>query len=125
MLSSHDRKFGAAFSRVARVSGIKQLRIAYKAPKMNAVCERLLGSVRRECLDHIIILSEAHLRQVVKEYVEFYNLSRPHQGIGQAAPQHSLPRETEPPTTAATAASGKVVAFPVLNGLHHDYRRVA
>ncbi|MGI8933067.1 MAG: integrase core domain-containing protein [Phormidesmis sp.] len=125
LIRDNDRKFGAAFRRVAAVSGIKQLRIAYKAPKMNAVCERLLGSVRRECLDHIIILSEAQLHQVLKEYIQYYNASRPHQGIGQATPQSSRQRETEPTATAALEPGSRIVAFPVLGGLHHDYRKAA
>ena len=92
------------------------LRIPIKAPRANAICERLLGSVRRECLDHIMIVSEAHLRRVLKEYVAYFNRSRPHQGIDQRVP--------DPENTPAGNA-GKVVSFPVLGGLHHEYRRAA
>ena len=90
-----------------------------KAPRVNAICERLLGSVRRECLDHMLIVSEAHLRRVLKEYVTYFNRSRPHQGIGQRVP--------EPPEVVAEAAHdrGKVIAWPILGGLHHEYRRAA
>jgi putative transposase len=85
---------------------------------MNGVVERFLGGVRRECLDHVIILGEAHLRSVLEEYLaEYFNSARPHQGIGQRIP---APRHSERSSNA-----GNVVAFPVLNGLHHDYRRVA
>jgi putative transposase len=88
------------------------------APRANAICERFLGSVRRECLDHILIVSEAHLRRVLIEYVNFFNRWRPHQGINQRVPEavHALDR--------AVSAKGKIVAFPVLGGLHHAYRRV-
>jgi transposase InsO family protein len=84
---------------------------------MNAYCERFLGSFRRECLDHVVVLGERHLACVLREYCfEYFNQARPHQGIGQLVP-----------IGAATSASGggEVVAVPVLNGLHHDYRRAA
>ena len=79
----HD-KFGAVFDRVAQGARIRVLRIAVQAPLMNSVCERFLGSVRRECLDHTIILSESHLQHVLAEYaLNYFNTARPHQGIGQ------------------------------------------
>jgi len=85
---------------------------------MNSVCERFLGSVRRECLDHLIILSEPQLQQAVAEYaLSYFNTARPHQGIGQRLP---LPRDR----TQAQVA-GPVTAIPVLSGLHHDYRVAA
>ena len=63
-----------------------ELRTAYRAPRQNAVCERFLGSVRRECLDHLLILGEAHLRRVLREYVAYFNTARPHQGLRQRIP---------------------------------------
>ena len=119
LIRDNDAKYGSHFAAVAVGSGIKMLRTPIKAPRANAFCERLLGSVRRECLDHIMILSEAHLQRVLKEYVTYFNRSRPHQGIGQRIP--------EPHESAASASdeSGTVIAFPVLGGLHHDYRRAA
>ncbi len=71
------------FDRVAKTSGIRVLRTPIRAPKANAVCERFLGSERRECLDHVLIFSERHLHLVLGEYVAFFNRVRPHQGIGQ------------------------------------------
>jgi putative transposase len=120
--------------RVAKASGIEVLRTPYQAPRANAYCERLLGSIRRECLDHILVLSEAHLYRIVKEYVNYYNSMRPHQGIGQ-----SIPNVAESPvqvrvlavqerswdSDGADRAGGKVISLPVLGGLHHDYRRAA
>jgi putative transposase len=130
LIRDNDRKFGEGFNRVAASSSIEVLGTPYKAPKANAFCERFLGSVRRECLDHIVILSEKHLHRVVKEYVKYFNAARPHQGIGQAIPiipiredvQLQKPGGRQPPSPEA---SGKVVSLPVLGGLHHDYRRVA
>jgi putative transposase len=85
---------------------------------VNAICERFLGGLRRECLDHILILGEDHLRRVLAEWVAYFNTGRPHQGIGQRIPsQPRLPDHTAP--------GGTIVARPVLGGLHHDYRRAA
>ena len=82
-------------------------------------CERFISSVRRECLDHIIILNEKHLRRVIREYVNFFRHARPHQGIHQKIPE---PLTSAPPTKDEHNA---VVSMPILNGLHHDYGRAA
>lgn len=126
LIRDNDSKYGASFARVAEVSGIETLKTPHTAPKANAFCERFLGSVRRECLDHILILSEKHLHRVIKEFVEYYNCARPHQGIGQAIPHGVLAPPSVQQTPLGTGgAGGKVISFPVLGGLHHDYRRVA
>jgi putative transposase len=119
LIRDNDAKFGSHFEAVATGSGIAVLRTPIRAPRANAICERLLGSIRRECLDHVLILSEAHLRRILNEYVGYFNRSRPHQGINQHVP--------EPGDTAASPVSGgaQVVAFPVLGGLHHVYRKAA
>ena len=117
IIRDNDEKFGADFDRAAKGVGTRVIKTAIHAPLMNAVCERFLGSVRRECLDHIIILGERHLRSVLDEYVGYVNESRPHQGLGQKVP---VPRIVD-----SSTADGRVVAFPVIGGLHHDYRRVA
>ncbi len=78
-----------------------------------------LGSVRREYLDHIVVVSEAHLRRVLAEYVTYFNLSRPKQGIDHRIPD--VQASVGPPVGDLR----KDVAFPVLGGLHHDYRRAA
>ena len=119
LIRDNDAKYGAHFDAVTLGTGIELLRTPIKAPRANAICERLLGSVRRECLDHLLILSEQHLGRVLKDYVAYFNQSRPHQGIKQRIP---VPREL---SVQASGASGKVMAFPVLGGLHHDYRRAA
>ncbi len=117
LIRDRDSKFGPDFDRAAEGVGTRVVKTAVRAPNMNAVCERLLGSVRRECLDWIIILGEVHLRSVLREYVTYFNASRPHQGLGQRVPSPSM--------ELAGAASRKVVAIPLLGGLHHDYRRAA
>ena len=117
VIRDRDAKFGADFDRVAKGAAIRLLKTAVQAPLMNATCERFLGSVRRECLDHVIILGEDHLRSVLSEYVEYFNASRPHQGIAQRVPV--------PNPAKSSALSGNVVASPVLGGLHHAYQWAA
>jgi putative transposase len=86
LLHDHDAKYGSAFARVAAASGIEVIRTPVRAPRANAVRERFLGSVRRECLDHTLILGERHLGRVLAQYVGYFNRGRPHQGIGQRTP---------------------------------------
>jgi len=81
----------------------------------------MIGTLRRECLDYMIILGERHLQRVLAEYRQFYNEARPHQGIDQQRPaQFSMPARS-----ATRAGGGRVVSRAVLGGLHHDYRRAA
>lgn len=116
LLRDRDRKDGQAFARVAQDSSIEILKTPYRAPKANAMCERFLGSVRRECLDQMLILGERQLDWVIKEYVRFFNPARPHQGIEQRIPERTMWGESQ-------RGTGKIIAFPVLNGLHHNYQR--
>ena len=119
LIRDNDRKFGSNFARVASTSGIKILRTPYRTPQANAVCERFLGSVRRECVDHLLIFHEKQLSRLLQAYVVFFNQARPHQGTRQRIP--------DPPPLSAPPSnqSSKVLAIPVLGGLHHDYRRAA
>jgi putative transposase len=116
VIRDNDTKFGPACRALAAATGIEDVRTAYRAPKENACCERLLGSVRRECLDHLLILNETHLLRVLREYADFYNTDRPHQGLQQRIP--------DPPTTCNNP-TGAVYAKPILGGLHHSYARAA
>jgi transposase InsO family protein len=118
ILRDRDDKFGAVFDRVAEGVGARVVRTAVQAPLMNSVCERFLGSVRRECVDHMVILSEPHLQHVLAEYsLRYFNSVRPHQGIGQRTPA---------PTERLRASfAGSVTVIPVLGGLHHEYRVAA
>ena len=119
LIRDNDSKFGPCFARVAMTSGIKILKTPYHAPRANAICERFLRSVRQECLDHLLILQEKQLQRVLNAYVAYFNQARPHQGIGQQIPDSAG-------SSRATAPKGsKVVAVPILAGLHHDYRKVA
>ena len=119
LIRDNDAKYGAQFEAVATGTGIEVLRTPIKAPQANAICERLVGSVRCECLDHILIMSEAHLRRVLKEYAMYFNRSRPHQGIHQQVPQ------PEKSLGFSGGETANVMALPILGGLHHEYLRAA
>jgi transposase InsO family protein len=121
----HDRDaiFSAEVDRQLKAFGLRVLRTPLRAQKANAYCERLVGSVRRECLDFMIPLGEKHLRRILSEWVTHYNQGRPHLSLGPGIPEraavfpllqdhdkHSFPRDC------------KVVARMVLGGLHHEYR---
>jgi hypothetical protein len=116
LICDNDNKYGDAFDRVADGSGIEVLPTPYQAPKANAICERFLGSVRRECLDFFLILNERHLRKIMKQYQAYFNHTRPHQGINQRVPCPAEQPEEQP-------TKGEIISQPVLGGLHHDYRR--
>lgn len=119
LIRDNDRKFGPNFARVATTSGIKVLRTPYRTPQANAICERYLGSVRRECLDHFLIFHEKQLCRLLIAYAEYFNHARPHQGIQQQVPV--LPVLSVPPPNQPN----QLIAVPVLGGLHHDYQRAA
>jgi putative transposase len=119
LIRDNDGKFGVGFARVAQTSRIEILKTPYYAPRANAICERFLGSVRRECLDHLLILHEKQLQRVLNAYIRYFNRARPHQGIKQQIP------EQKAGSAPADYTGGKVLAFPILGGLHHDYRRSA
>ncbi|HEX6556360.1 MAG TPA: integrase core domain-containing protein, partial [Ktedonobacteraceae bacterium] len=90
LIRDHDGKFGPCFARVAATSGIKILTTPYHAKRPNAIGERFLLSVRRECLNHVLILHEKHLHRVLRAYVAYFNRARPHQGIHRQVPQGEL-----------------------------------
>ncbi|HSR29588.1 MAG TPA: integrase core domain-containing protein, partial [Anaerolineae bacterium] len=117
LVCDRDNKYGPLFLNVARATGIQVLRTPVRAPKANAICERFIGSLKRECLDHMLILHCYQLHRFVRVYVDYYNHSRPHQGIGQRVPAR-FPRTYPPP-------SGQIIAMPVLGGLYHAYSRAA
>ena len=119
LIRDRDRKYGGRFAHIAAASNITVRTTPYRAPRANAVCERFLGSVRRECLDHLLIFGERHLRRALHEYVDYFNRARPHQGLGQAIPGAA------PPPGPQAQGPGRIVAVPILGGLHHDYRRIA
>jgi putative transposase len=116
LLRDRDGAYGDAFRRVVRSIGIREILTAPQSPWQNPYAERVIGSIRRECLDHSIVLSESHLRRILREYVRYYNQSRPHLSLQRNAP---IPRSVEP------SALGAVVAVPQVGGLHHRYTRAA
>ena len=88
LIRDRGSNFTASFDAVFQATGTTTLRTAVQAPRMNAICERLVGTLRRELLDRVLILSETHLRAVLTDYQAHYNMARPHQGIDQRAPQY-------------------------------------
>jgi putative transposase len=96
--------------------GIEEIVTAAQSPWQNPYAERLIGSIRRECLDNLIVLGEGQLRRILREYFDYYNQVRPHQSLEKNSP---LRREIELPT------NGGVISIPQVGGLHHHYRRAA
>ncbi len=115
LIHDRDSKFVPGFDAVFRSEGLEVVRTPYRAPRANAVAERWVRSARQECLDHVLIMSEAHLRRVLTAYVTHYNEARPHQGLGQQTP---LPHDQQ-------ARRGPVWRRDVLGGLLHEYYREA
>jgi len=113
LIGDNDRKYGTSFARVASGTGIEIVRTPFGTPRANALCEWFLGSVRRECLDHFLILSERHLHRAMKDYQQYLNHARPHQGIRQGIP-------CQPVRGTGPQMIGALVSRPVLGGLHHD-----
>jgi putative transposase len=116
LLCDRDGKYGAEFIHRVENLGIEQVFISARSPWQNPYVERLIGSIRRECLDHTIIFNDRHLRRVLKEYFHYYHESRTHLGLEKDCPH---PRPVE------SAHSGKIQAEPMVGGLHHRYYRQA
>ena len=115
LIRDRDSKFAPSFDSVFRSEGVEIIRTPYRAPNANAVAERWIRSVRQECLDHLLIIGEAHLRRVLEVYVGFYNEVRPHQGLNQRTPV------TSPPP----AHPGPIRCRSLLGGLLRSYDREA
>ena len=116
LIRDRDGIYGKDFRLRVKHMSIEAVVISYRSPWQNPYCERVIGSIRRECLDHLIVLNEAHLRGILASYLEYYHQARTHLSLERNAP---IPREVEPPQR------GKVVAIPHLGGLHHRYTRAA
>jgi transposase InsO family protein len=114
LLRDRDAVYGRDFAQHAQRIGIDAIATPIRAPRVNAVAERVIGTLRRECLDHLIVLDEQHLASVLSEFVRYYNQERPHRTLGLETPEGK-----QRPVT------GPIRSRRVLNGLHHVYERVA
>ncbi|MEA3335048.1 MAG: integrase core domain-containing protein [Chloroflexota bacterium] len=113
LIRDNDKKFTMSFDAVFESEGVKILRTPYQAPNANSHAERWVRTARDECLDHILILNEAHLRRTLNEFSAYYNTRRPHQGLDQQSPVARTPPED----------TGPVACRQVLGGIIHDYYR--
>jgi transposase InsO family protein len=113
MIRDRDRIYVGIVTRRLRAMGIRDKTIAPASPWQNGVAERLIGSIRRECLDHIVVFGEAHLRRILRFYVRYYNDVRTHRSLDKDAPVSRLVQRT-----------GSIKSFPIIGGLHHHYVRV-
>jgi hypothetical protein len=115
LIHDRDKSFAKSFDTVFRSEHIKVIRTPVRAPNANAFAERWVRTVREECLDHLLIINQAHLRRVLREFVMYYNQARPHQGLQQQIP-------IAKPSACNT---GTIRRRDVLGGIIHDYSRVA
>ena len=114
VLRDNDKKYGHAVKDRIKSMGIEDVTTAFRSPWQNPYCEHVVGSIRRECLNHVIVMNEKHLRRVLNGYIDYYHGSRTHQSLHNDCP---TPRTVEPPEM------GKVIAIPKVGGLHHRYAR--
>ena len=116
LLRDRDSVYDATFRRRVHSLGIEEVLAAPRSPWQNPSVERLIGSIRRDCLDHVIVLNERHLKRLLRSYFSYDHATRTHLALDKQSPE---PRQVESPD------SGKVIAFPHFGGLHHEYRRAA
>ena len=122
LIRDRGSNFTCAFDAVFQATGARILRTAVQAPRMNAICERLVGTLRRELLDRMLILGERHLRAVLAGYQAHYNTARPHQGIAQRVPDDE---PDAPRATVTGIATQQIRRKPVLGGLINEYAHAA
>jgi transposase InsO family protein len=113
LIRDNDRAFGAAFKARVRAMGIRDRPTSFRSPWQNGYVERLIGSVRRECIDHLIVFNAEHLRRILAKYAAYYNEVRTHVSLGK-----------DTPCARPIERFGDVVAYPILGGLHHRYARI-
>jgi putative transposase len=116
LLRDRESIYGSEFQRRVKSMGIEEVLTAPRSPWQNAFVERLIGSIRRDCLDHVIVLNERHLKRILTGYFDYYHRWRTHLSLGMDSPAS---RSVQPPTL------GKVAQFPEVGGLHHHYERLA
>ena len=114
LLHDRDTTFDAAFDQAVEAFGLAAVPTAPRSPWQNPYVERVIGSIRRECLDHVIVFNKRHFRRVLRTYVAYYQRSRTHLALGKDAP---VERAVQP--------TGRIVVRPEVGGLHHRYERQA
>ena len=114
LLRDRDRIYGTIFRQRLENMGIKEVITAPQSPWQNPFVERLIGSIRRDCLDHVIILNESHLSRILSSYFDYYHYDRTHYGLGKDTP-------FERPVQPRPAKGSKVIELPRVGGLHHRY----
>jgi putative transposase len=122
LLHDRDNIFAAHLDEEVESWGIHVLKSPVRMPTANAHCERLIGTIRRECLDYVIPFGERHLRRILREWISHYNRGRPHRSLGPGIPagvQMALPACDR---AMRSFSSSEVIAKPILGGLHHEYR---
>ena len=112
LIRDRDRVYGAVFRRRLQAMGIRDHPIAPRSPWQNTYAERLIGSIRRECLDHVVVMGAAHLRRILQSYAAYYNQARTHRSLNKDCP-----------VRRPIQALGTIVSSPILGGLHHRYVR--
>jgi transposase InsO family protein len=113
LIRDRDRIYGSVVTRRLRAMGIRDKPTAPASPWQNGFAERLIGSIRRECVDHVIVLGEAHLRRTLGAYAHYYNGTRTHLSLNKDAPM-----------SRAAETAGRIICHPILGGLHHQYGRI-
>lgn len=121
LIRDRDTKFTASFDAVFAADGIRIVNSPVRAPRTNAICERVIGTLRRECLDRMLILGRRHFEIVLAEYVEHYNSHRPHRSLSQRSP--SAP--DMPPAPLDDVDGARLRRTDCLGGLIHEYRMAA
>jgi transposase InsO family protein len=116
VIRDRDRIYGTEFRRRVVGLGLHEVPVAPRSPWQNAYAERFIGSLRRECLDHVIVLNERHFRRILSDYARYYNRSRTHLALQKDAPERRAVHDRD---------LGEVIAFPEVGGLHHRYERRA
>ena len=113
LIRDQDRAYGTAVTRRLRAMGIRDKPISPGSPWQNCFAERLIGTIRRECVDHVVALGEQHLRQVVKSYAGYYNTARTHRSL-----------DKDPPISRPVQGIGRIASHAMVGGLHHQYVRI-
>ncbi|MEH6577754.1 MAG: integrase core domain-containing protein [Amphritea sp.] len=116
VLRDRDSIYGSAFRKRVQSMGIEQILSAPRSPWQSPYVERVIGSIRRECLNHVVVINERHLRRILRSYFDYYHASRTHLALGKDCPENR---------PVQSAESGDIVALPQVGGLHHRYIRRA